>query len=328
MIPIDRRAPFIQQRWVELYNAGAYEVPAFGVCEIVGGSRPENINAAQAGGRTVLNVTRPTEDSPAAVCLNGPIPLPAGAYGFGTLDYPAYALYDDANAPVAGETWGAASGTFELTKDKSGFVILGDAANGIVRIDRAPATTTGIPFRNDSGETIPAYGVMRVTGSATVSGTEYVTVSKPNSDFKRKYLVNTGSAVANGAYGTGTWLDEGGWVLYDDASTPALGESWGPKNNSWKLNKWRYGFTIIGNPTGGSTDLVRAWQEEVNEFIGKTDATHNKNSTGTVSIYDGNLADTTDNMASVENKFANVSSGKWVQVRWVAGKWHLVAAEC
>jgi hypothetical protein len=190
------------------------------------------------------------------------------------------------------------------------------------------APPTGIPFRNDSGETVPAYGVMRVTGSVTVDGTEYVTIGKPNSDFKRKYLVNTGSDVANGAYGTGTWLDEGGSVLYDDANTPAIGESWGPSNGSWKIKKWRYGFSIIGNPTGGSTDLVRAWQEEVNEFIGKTDSTHNKNSTGTVSIYDGNLADTTDNMSSVENKFANVSSSKWVQVRWNAGKWHLVAAEC
>lgn len=137
MIPMDWRAPFIQQRWVELYNAGANEVPAFGVCEITGASRPENINGAQAGGRTVLNVTRPTEDSPNAVCLNGPIPIAAGAYGFGTIHYPAYAKYATANTPVAGEVWGAASGTFELTKGRSGFTILGDAANGIVRVDRS-----------------------------------------------------------------------------------------------------------------------------------------------------------------------------------------------
>lgn len=192
----------------------------------------------------------------------------------------------------------------------------------------AVPTTTGVPFRNDASATIPAYAVMRVTGSVTVTGTEYVTVAKPNTDFKRKYLVNGSAEVLNGEYGVGTWLEEADWVLYDDANTPAVGESWGPKNDSWKLNKWRYGFTIIGNPSGGATDIVRAWQEEANEFIGKTDSTHNKNSTGTVSIYDGNLSDTTDNMSSVENKFANVSSGKWVQVRWNAGKWHLVAAEC
>lgn len=155
MIPVDQRAPFIQQRWVELYNAGAYDIPGFGVCEITGASRPENINNAQAGGRTVLSVTRPTEDSPAAVCINGPMPIAAGAYGFGTLDYPAYALYDDANAPAAGDTWGAASGTFELTKDKAGFVVLGDAANGIVRIDRAAdAATLDIVRVYHSGSTV------------------------------------------------------------------------------------------------------------------------------------------------------------------------------
>jgi hypothetical protein len=328
MIPMDWRAPFIQQRWVELYNAGANEVPAFGVCEITGASRPENINGAQAGGRTVLNVTRPTEDSPNAVCLNGPMPIAAGAYGFGTLHYPAYAKYATANTPVAGEEWGAASGTFELTKGKSGFVIFGDAANGLVRVDRFPAASTGVPFRNDSGESAPAYAVMRVTGSATVDGAEYVTISKPNTDFKRKYLVNTGSAVADGEYGIGTWLSDADWVLYDDANTPAIGESWGPSSGSWELKKWRYGFTIVGNPSGGATDIVRAWQEEANEFRGKTDSTHNKGSTGTISIYDGNKADTTDNMASVENDFANVASGKWVGVRWWGGKWCLVAAEC
>lgn len=193
----------------------------------------------------------------------------------------------------------------------------------------APAAT-GIPFRNDSSgsETVPAYGVMRVTGSTTISGVEHVTVAKPNTDFKRKYLVNGPTAVPYNETGKGTWLEEADWVLYDDSNTPTLGESWGPSDGSWKLKKWRYGFTIVGNPSGGTTDIVRAWQEEINEFIGKTDSTHNKNSTGTVSIYDGNLADTTDNMASVENKFANVGSGKWVQVRWNAGKWHLVAAEC
>lgn len=192
------------------------------------------------------------------------------------------------------------------------------------------STPTGIPFRNDSSgsETVPAYGVMRVTGSATISGVEHVTVAKPNTDFKRKYLVNGSTAVPYNETGKGTWLEEADWVLYDDANTPALGESWGPSDGSWKLKKWRYGFTIVGNPSGGSTDIVRAWQEEANEFIGKTDSTHNKNSQGTISIYDGNLADTGDNMASVENKFANVSSSKWVQVRWNAGKWHLVAAEC
>jgi hypothetical protein len=201
---------------------------------------------------------------------------------------------------------------------------------GLVYLYCCGAEPTGVPFRNDSSgsETVPAYGVMRITGSTDISGTEHVTIAKPNSDFKRKYLVNGATAVPYNETGLGTWLEEADWVLYDDANTPALGESWGPSNDSWKLKKWRYGFTIVGNPTGGATDLVRAWQEEVNEFQGKTDSTHNKGSSGTISIYDGNDADTTDNMASVKNIYANVASGKWVQVRWVAGFWKLVSAEC
>lgn len=191
-----------------------------------------------------------------------------------------------------------------------------------------------VQFVNNASETAPAYGVMRVTG---VNSAGRVEVAKPNTTLQRLYLVNGHKDVAAGKTGKGTWLTEFGhgkqfkYVLYNTSSgTPAYGECWGPKNGQWSLEKYRYGFTIIGGNTGtGSEARTVCLQQLVNEFRGVTDSSVAKDATGTVSIYDGNKVDTTDNMSSVMQDFATtVASGKDVFVRWQGGKWAMTAAEC
>jgi hypothetical protein len=66
----------------------------------------------------------------------------------------------------------------------------------------------------------------------------------------------------------------------------------------------------------------------VSEFYGQTDASHAKGATGTISIMDGNNSDTTDNMASVQNRYGNVATTKKVTVRCHGGVWQIVSAEC
>jgi hypothetical protein len=185
-----------------------------------------------------------------------------------------------------------------------------------------------VKFRNDYAGEVPAYAVMRVTGTAEVGGKVIPTIDQPNTDFGRLYLVNGKKAVADDGYGVGTWLWDADWVLYDDTDTPAVGESWGPQNGSWELKKYRYGFTIMGGATGGSTDRVKASQHWVNGFIGKTDASHAKSATGTISVYDGNRVDTSINVSSVYNLFAAVATTKFVDVEWRGGQWYLTSAEC
>jgi hypothetical protein len=187
---------------------------------------------------------------------------------------------------------------------------------------------TRIPFRNDYAGTLPAYGVLRITGVATIDDVPYFTVDRPSSSFHRLYLVNGSDDVADDAYGWGTFLWHADWVLYDDASTPAFGESWGPQADSFKLKKWRYGFTIWGEPSGGDTDIVQASQMWVNDFWGQTAGAISKGSTGTIEVYDGNDADTSITVASVKNKYANVADNKKVSVEWLGGSWYLKSAEC
>jgi hypothetical protein len=205
------------------------------------------------------------------------------------------------------------------------------AAGGTINDRRRPTRDrnyTRVSFRNDYAGTVPAYGLLRIETLTTIDGSPCFTVDRPDSTFNRLYLVNGPDDVAQNGFGWGTFLWHADWVLYDDASTPAFGESWGPQADSFKLKKWRYGFTIWGEPSGGDTDIVQASQMWVNDFWGQTAGAISKGSTGTIEVYDGNDADTSITVASVKNKYANVADNKKVSVEWLGGSWYLKSAEC
>ena len=189
---------------------------------------------------------------------------------------------------------------------------------------------TRVMFRNDYAGTLPAYGVLRVTGATTVSDDTFFTVDRPDTSFARLYLVNGPEDVADDGFGWGTWLWHADWVLYDDASTPAFGESWGPQASSFKLKKWRYGFTIWGAATGGDTDRVMASQDWVSRFL----FTANEDiaadgGTGAVSIRDGNRADTSLDLSGVVNDTGlQIDNGARGEARWFGGKWYGFPSEC
>jgi hypothetical protein len=128
------------------------------------------------------------------------------------------------------------------------------------------AGTDGVSFFNDSGETIPANAVMRVTGPTAVDETgQYYSVAKPNSTYTPLYLVNRALPIPYGmgddSFGIGDWLMDphaSGRVLVDNSvSTPAYGETWGPETGSWKLKKGNNGFKIVGG--SGTTEAGNAY---------------------------------------------------------------------
>lgn len=186
-----------------------------------------------------------------------------------------------------------------------------------------------VKFRNNSGETVPAYGCMRVTGVELDEGVLRFVVAKPDTSFNRLYLVNSGSSVASGAPGWGTWLYHADKVLYE-SGTPAFGESWGPKASQWSLAKWRYGFTIQGqNDTTALTTY--AIQSEVNGFLCKSNEEFAADGdTGAVSVYDGNQADITGtDVSGCINRTGIVwESGKWGKATWLGGNWYVEPWEC
>lgn len=182
----------------------------------------------------------------------------------------------------------------------------------------------------------PAYGVMRITAvSLNDSNWPRYTTAQPNSTFYRFYLVNGPVAAVSGGdgfyYGCGTFLHDGGHVLYDTANTPAFDEKWGPKSGQWSLVKYRWGFDIFGGIAGsGSTARVIAKQHTVNHIKGKTAGTHAKGASGTINLWaDG--APGSESFISMTvsawNSYAALGAGKWVECDWVNG-WSVSSGEC
>ncbi len=149
-----------------------------------------------------------------------------------------------------------------------------------------------VPFLNDSGETIPAWGVMRITDAAADSnGNWRVKCGKPNTTFYNCYLVNGARDVAatggtSPSNGSGSFLWHSGQVLCDNTYAPARGEEWGPTSGSWKLVRNRPGFLIDGGPTG-TTDVYRAVAKQriVCDLIGKPSGDMTKGTPSQVTIH-------------------------------------------
>ena len=104
------------------------------------------------------------------------------------------------------------------------------------------------PFRNAGTETIPAFGVMRITGVENRNGVAVYTVDKPSTTFQRLYLINGPKQVAAEGYGSGTF--DVTYALCSSSASPAYGESWGAKHSEWLLFQHRPGFFILGGYTG------------------------------------------------------------------------------
>lgn len=195
--------------------------------------------------------------------------------------------------------------------------------------------STGIRyrFRNESGETIPAGGIMRKTG--VVVGEEGGLVhqmDKPATTLASPYwYVNLGEDIEDEGYGLcADFLDEIGQAYY--LSGPINdGDWWGPKPGQWNLERYYLGFEIQGNEDNG---LVYIRQRIANEIWGTLDGTLSQGSTATLSvhIFNGSTWVDTGFNATVRDRLLlsgdSVASGKWAVAYWYSGVWLAQEAEC
>jgi hypothetical protein len=186
------------------------------------------------------------------------------------------------------------------------------------------------PFRNDSGETAPAGGVLAVTGLTIVSGVALLTVTKPSSTFRRRYAINDALEVANGKYGA-CCLAGVVQALYD-SGTPAEGEGWGPKPSQWSLAK---GYPRVADVLG-QVDASQKWLlaelEPLTTLIGRIESNLNKGSSGTVYVMDDTETKISSWTVSAVNRYADLTasggSPAKVQCSFVNNRWCLDSAEC
>lgn len=131
----------------------------------------------------------------------------------------------------------------------------GTLARGVRRHQQGPLPAGHLQFYNNSSETVPRWGVMRIeTQGSTARDGQVLVCNKPNSSYQALYVVNLESDVAPGFPGLCSFLTEasplgmeGHYALYNTAATPAVGQSWGPVNDSWLLHQHGPGFGVLGS---------------------------------------------------------------------------------
>lgn len=144
------------QRWRPFKNTGEQEVPAFGALEIDG------MTTRTVGGFTVpvLSAKRPTSGSLPGAAVNSHLPVPVGAYGECTFDFPTWALYDTGSTPTYGENWGTAANLFTLSQGNTGFTIIGGETDGRVYVERVSSSGVTskilyLPLQMESNYVLP-----------------------------------------------------------------------------------------------------------------------------------------------------------------------------
>lgn len=154
--------------------------------------------------------------------------------------------------------------------------------------------THWIEFRNDSGSSVPAFAVMRVTGVEVLEpGRVVLTCDQPNT-WGCQYLwaINGPIDVADGDTGICS-RDNSVVAKYDIADgTPGYGETWGPKSGSWLLHKNVGGFVSLGDPTNETLFIGKFATKPFIRFRGTINTTTiTKNGgLGTASIFYRNTA--------------------------------------
>jgi hypothetical protein len=299
--------------------------PAFGVVEIV--------DVVLEGDQPVIHYQRPSEDNltKTAVLWGQAIPsgATAGAEGLCTLE-PTFAAYNTASAPAFDEDWGTEASSYLIKKGNTGFKILGAINSGAVFVRRPETdTSTATRFYNDSGETIPAYGCMAVTGVHTDPA--YVKVGKPSTTFRRQYLPNGAAAVPAGETGIVPTARYHKWLY--NSGTPAVDEGYGPTPGQWYLTKAYPDVTLVAGIEDASAKILKGTLHTIDVVIGKLAGTLTVGSSATVNVWSSEATPTVITSLTLSAhdwlmRSGSITTGTKVIVTWIGGKAWISEASC
>lgn len=245
-------APPIVTDLFRVYNNSGETIPQYAVMQVEDLTERTGFSGTA---EDAYSVTKPDGTGGVLFLINAGDEIEQGRFGAGLfLAQPNKVLIDDAGAdPEFQDSYGPVEDQWHLKAGGIGFRWLGqmdEDAGTATFIEGLPADV--LLVRNDSDETAPAHGVLRVTGGEQIAGHAVVLVDKPDAT-NSVILFNTGRDIASGAYGFALmdWAE----VLYG-TGTPAFDETWGPEDDSWELKEGNAGCKIIGGETTGEGKRV------------------------------------------------------------------------
>ena len=169
--PLDFRSIFRGSKYFEVKNVDSVSIPGFSVVEVDEAESIEDEN------RTIVHIKRPlvASQDPDLCCVLGPMGIPSGNYGAATVDYPCYTRYTG-NTPVNEELWGTTVLGTQLDSAQFGWVIWGDAGEGLVKVNKAktnkiPPTIASVLLRAQlSGEMCSTDATTTIKNAEILSG--------------------------------------------------------------------------------------------------------------------------------------------------------------
>jgi hypothetical protein len=198
---------------------------------------------------------------------------------------------------------------------------------------------SGILFKNNGSQTVPPHGVMYQASISIENGRIVHMCERPTTYWDVRYLVNGPKAVAAGAYGYGTWLNDTGFVAYNTEHAPNAGEEWGVMPGSFLLRQGRPGFLMLGATTTINGQAVTpAFQLGTAEILGILNEDLDQGESATVRVYVGdadnadfNLVDSDQTITGYDwfmNQDESMEAETKVACKFYSGKWRIVQAYC
>lgn len=177
-----------------------------------------------------------------------------------------------------------------------------------------------IPVKNVGSQTIPSFGVMRITGTEVIEGRPTITVDRPDGTLQRHYLINDFCSIKADGFGRGTF---DAYFCLVETGTPAFGEGWGVQKDSFKLKAGHPGFTSFGGyTTEGDVNRAIFQSHTINNIQGKLDGSLSAGGSATCSVWSSS-ADTNINVTV--NDFVmsgeSIASGRKVYAAFTGPYW-------
>jgi hypothetical protein len=205
--------------------------------------------------------------------------------------------------------------------------------------------TTSITFYNDTGETVPAYGIVRIQGTVTVGGREVLKVKKPgvvDGGPGSWFMANGSVNVEAGKYGV---LQSGDLVkvVYDSGDSPSIRDWYGI--DGFKARSFTSGkpyFQVLIEDVADSTNKIALARlipystlmiqapaggipGRVGSLMGSATCTIITRNTSNDQLAASTLAVKVHNWAT---SAACATGDRYGLASQIDGKWHIVAEDC
>ena len=179
-------------------------------------------------------------------------------------------------------------------------------------------------FYNKSSEQIPAFGVMRCTGTRFLDSQLALECEKPDAyGAQYRHFINGRLPVDEGEYGLCSRPGFPVWAACEAGIR--AGELCGPVDDSFELKRHVGGFTAVADADDDQRRVLVV-AAPLLAVRGKALSSLSKNATGTVIVYH-DLTET-NYIIDAYNVYGDVLASADVRCDWVNNQWEIGMAEC